>query len=108
MNEDKFQEAVAAWLTQAFETVEEEVRLDSTGHYVDFVAHTPFNSYAIEVENSWDSIYSGIGQAMTYAAETGHDPVVVFPADEINDTEAHLLRSHPDTPRIVAVPTQRA
>lgn len=82
MLESDYHRLVAAWLDESFSDVEHEVTLDS-GRRVDFVAHTPFASYVIEVENNNDGsdLYNGVGQAAVYAEETGHEPVVVVPAD---------------------------
>lgn len=91
VSEDRFQDAVYAWLRHSFVRVESEIYLKGTGHFVDFIAYTPFESYAIEVEDSWGSIQSGIGQALLYAAETGHEPVVVLPAEEIDPDELPLV-----------------
>lgn len=84
MREAKFHDLVAAWLREAFVDVEHEVTLPSRRR-VDFVAHTPFASYVIEVEDSADSLYNAIGQSAVYSRETGHRPVAVFPADDAPD-----------------------
>lgn len=81
MTEAEFHGLVAAWLREAFVDVEHEVTLPSRRR-VDFIAHTPFHSYVIEVEDSADSLYNAIGQSAVYAGETGHQPVAVFPADD--------------------------
>lgn len=84
LSEADFHELVAAWLAESFAEVEHEVTLPS-GRRPDFIAHTPFHSYVLEVEDSADSLYDCIGQAAVYAEETGHDPVAVFPADDAPD-----------------------
>lgn len=103
MSEREFHKLVAAWLSESFADVEHEVYLEGSGHYVDFIAHTPFHSYAIEVEDSWDSIYDGLGQASMYGAETGHIPVVVFPADTVDELELEIVRQSDVHVRIVLV-----
>lgn len=86
MKESEFQDRVAEWLYESFERVEAEVTLES-GKRPDFIAYTPFHSYVIEVENSSASLYEGIGQAGIYSIETGHEAVLVFPADAEIDEE---------------------
>lgn len=81
MTEAQFHELVAAWLRDSFVEIEHEVTLPS-GRRPDFIAHTPFVSYVLEVEDSRDTLYDAIGQAAVYAEETGAEPVVVFPADD--------------------------
>ena len=81
MTEAEYHDLVASWLSESFADVEHEARLES-GRRVDFVAHTPFQSYAIEVEDGHSNkeLYNGIGQAIIYARETGFEPVLVLPA----------------------------
>lgn len=79
--EADFQELVAVWLSESFAAVDHAPTLDS-GRRPDFVAHTPFRTYAIEVEDSSESLYRGVGQAGVYATELDAEPVVVFPADD--------------------------
>lgn len=86
MSEADFHELVRAWLLESFVHVEHEVTLES-GRRPDFIAHTPFESYVIEVEDSADSLYNAIGQAAVYEEETGLQPVAVFPADDAPDPE---------------------
>lgn len=81
LSESEFHDAVAAWLLDSFQHVEHEPTLDS-GRRPDFIAHTPFHSYVIEVENSGSEVYEAIGQATIYALETDHQPVIVYPADD--------------------------
>lgn len=86
--EKRFHDLVAAWLAESFADVNHEVRIDlpedAEGSYVvaDYVAHTPFQSYVIEVEDTVHSLETGLGQALRFADLTGHAPVVVFPAEE--------------------------
>lgn len=81
ISEAEFHDRVSEWLAVSFQKVQHEVTLPS-GRRVDFIAHTPFESYCIEVEDSADSLYNAIGQAAVYQAETGHTPVIVFPAED--------------------------
>lgn len=101
VKESEYQQAVAAWLAESFADVEYKPYLDS-GRIPDFIARTPFESYVIEVENEWEP-YMGIGQAEVYAAESGHEPVVVFPADEVDPEDFSLLSGVENVPRLVTV-----
>lgn len=102
VTEAKFQELVAEWLAEDFADVESEVYLDS-GRRPDFVAYTAFESYVIEVEDNFDSLYQGIGQVMTYAAETGYIPVLVFPADSVDQEDFVTVREYSDQVRLETV-----
>lgn len=84
-----YHEAVASWLDQSFAMVEHEPVIDS-GKEPDFVAHTPFDSYVIEVENGTEDreLYNGLGQCLVYAEETGLVPVLVLPAEHGYDGPA--------------------
>lgn len=84
MSEADFHELVAAWIYESFADVDHEPTL-SSGKRPDFVVNTPFGGYVVEVEDTAASLYTGIGQAIVYSAETGLTPLVVFPADEVTD-----------------------
>lgn len=91
-SEAEFHNLVATWLSESFEYVEHEPYLDS-GRIPDFVAHTPFETYAIEVEDNWEAVYTGVGQAEGYAAELDAEPVVVIPATAVEQPEySHLSK----------------
>lgn len=104
MREKEYHKAVGGWLSQSFTDVEHEVRLPS-GRRPDFIAHTPFHSYVIEVENSWSNhdIKDGLGQAQIYGAETGFVPVLVFPADDVDEGDLTLLDAYEYAPIIETV-----
>lgn len=80
--ERDYHTAVASWLAESFADVEHEPVIDS-GHEPDFIAHTPFDSYIVEVENGVDNaeLYNGLGQCLVYSQVTGLKPVLVLPAD---------------------------
>lgn len=80
MRETDFHNVVKEWLGKYFSNVHHEVTLPS-GRRVDFVVETPWQTYAVEVENSTGDLYNGIGQAMVYASETGYKPVIIMPDD---------------------------
>lgn len=81
MTEAEYHGLVAAWLSEHFADVEHEAVLES-GRRVDFIARTPFESYAIEVEDGHSNkeLYNGLGQCQVYARETGFTPVLILPA----------------------------
>lgn len=97
MKESRYHGLVEAWLAEAFADVEHEVVLPS-GRRPDFIAYTHWESYVIEVENGFDSIQEGIGQARMYASETGHTPIVILPADDLQQPEYDNLQADPDAP----------
>lgn len=80
MGEAAYHDLVAAWLREAFVDVVHEPMLP-TGREPDFFVSTPWRDYVIEVEDTAESLYTGLGQALVYAAETDAIPVTVFPAD---------------------------
>lgn len=95
VSEEKYHKLVRQWLYESFADVDHEVVLESRRR-PDFIAYTPFGGYVIEVENTFDSqdLYDGLGQVMTYGMETGLTPVVVFPADEVEEPEFSNLSDY--------------
>lgn len=73
--------------------VEPQRYLDATGRYVDLWVETPLLDFAVEIENDFESVPAGVGQALLYAAHA-HDavPVVVVPPAHVDQPEADLLR----------------
>lgn len=102
VSEDKFHELVASWLKESFSEITHEPRLESYRE-PDFIVSTPFQSYVIEVEDTFEDIFTGTGQAMYYGAETSHEPVIVIPADEVEEPEYSYLDRDPDVPHIVTL-----
>lgn len=100
--EVEYHKLVAAWLAESFSYVEHEVILPSRRR-PDFVAYTPFGSYIIEVENSWQDIKDGLGQCRMYAAETGFEPVLILPADDVQWDELESLQNDECAPHIETV-----
>lgn len=95
ISEKQYHKIVLGWLEDSFVQVDYEPRLDS-GREPDFIAYTPFSTYVIEVENDFESIKSGIGQAVMYSGETGHNPIVVFPHHTIEEPEySYILKESP-------------
>lgn len=102
MKESEYHRIVAAWLRDSFSEIKHEPRLES-GHRPDFVVYTPWNSYVLEVEETFEEIREGIGQSVEYASETGHIPVVVIPGEEVQYPEYEWLQASPYAPLIEAV-----
>lgn len=77
-----------------------QVHLPDTGREADFVAvqTTPPNTsnlvYAIEVENDWEAVMKGVGQALLYAGHFDRGiPVVAFPEGHVEQPEYDDLRA---------------
>lgn len=102
IQESEYQKRVAEWLRESFSDIEHEPTLES-GRRPDFVVHTPFESYVLEVENTFDEIYNGIGQTSVYGVETGHTPLVVVPADTVTEPLFTQLSEDPDVPEVESV-----
>lgn len=97
MTEADFQDAVGTWLREHFIHVKHEPVLSDTQREPDFVVHTPFETYAVEVEDSFENLYRGLGQAIGYAAEVDGVPVVVLPATVIEEPEFSYIQRYFDT-----------
>lgn len=114
VSEKRYHRLVRSWLADSFADVVHEPELRS-GLEPDFLAHTPFGSYVIEVENTWNlsDIYNGLGQLEVYLAEIQADPavfavqggVLVVPADEVDADDARYdaLVAADHTPHIETV-----
>lgn len=76
------------------DAVRTDVYLKETGRWVDVLVETPLVTLALEVENDWESVIMGIGQANLYAAhvEEGAVPVVAVPPGHVEEPEVSLLR----------------
>lgn len=103
VSEAHFHGLVAAWLRDSFADVEHEPTIES-GREPDFVVHTPFQSYVLEIENTFDDIYNGVGQAAVYSVEMGLERIVVVPADTIDEPDLLAgLQAAPWAPHIATV-----
>lgn len=96
MNEEDYHDLVRTWLYKNFENIYHEFYLPDSGRFVDFLVSTPFGGYVIEVEDTFEDVFDGIGQVTYYAAETGYEPVVVLPADDIDEPEFTYLQENTD------------
>jgi len=93
VTEAQFHDLVAAWLDENFVDIEHEPTLPETRHEPDFRVHTVFDAYVVEVEDGWDSVYTGIGQAFLYAQETDSESVLVLPADAVDPDDVEYVEA---------------
>lgn len=99
--ESEFAEKVGEYLIESYgeENVEQNKFLSESYRFVDFWVDGPVVTLAIEVENDFDAVIEGVGQALMYA---GHDdgvvPVVIIPEDHVEHPEVDYLR---ETVRII-------
>lgn len=94
-DEHNIQEEVRGILEGEFgeDNVEEEKYLPETGRFVDFYVETALIDMAIEVENDFESVVTGVGQTLLYAQhELGAVPMVVIPEGHDEQPETDLLR----------------
>lgn len=93
--EDEFHRYVGEWFRHHYgqENVSHEVYLDATGRYADFIINSPIGTLCVEVENDFESVMNGTGQAVLYGT---HYPntisVVVVPAEHTESPEYDYLR----------------
>lgn len=96
-HESEFTEKVEEELESFFgeENVRREVYLPETWRFADFVVQTEFFGFVVEVENDWDSVFKGIGQATLYASHYPNCfPVVVLPEGHTESPEVEYFRRH--------------
>lgn len=95
MSEKDFADEVEEELNTIFgeENVERQKYLEESGRFVDFWAEGMLVDFAIEVEDSFESIFNGVSQATLYA-EHGENvtPVVILPEEaEVQEPEREML-----------------
>lgn len=95
MKEEKLQDEIEAELKEQHgkENVHREKYLQESDRYVDFYVEGTV-PLAIEVENGFDSVLKGVGQALIYAQELKAVPVIIVPESEIEQPEADHLSSN--------------
>lgn len=74
------------------DNVEREKYLPEPYRFVDFWVSGPVVDLAIEVENDFESLMTGIGQAQLYAAHRDAVPVVIVPEDHIDHPEMEMVK----------------
>lgn len=74
--------------------VRRQPQLIATDRRPDFAVEGAFCEFLIELENDFESIWTGIGQATLYAAHRENTvPVVAVPEGHIEEPEAMLIRA---------------
>lgn len=93
--ERPFHDRVTEYLREHYgdENVEQNKYLADPYRFVDIWVDGPLVDYAIEVEDTFDGVIRGVGQAQIYSYE-GKDavPVVVVPPDHVEHPEVDALR----------------
>lgn len=81
------------------EAIETQYTLPDTGRRVDVYVDTPGNvpPMAMEVENDFESVFNGIGQAWLYSQQLAAMPFVVVPTGHVELPELLYLAGSPVT-----------
>lgn len=75
------------------ENVESNKYLPDPYRFVDVWVEGPVAPLAIEIENDFESVIAGAGQALVYCAEeTNAIPVVIVPPGHVEEPEVSSLR----------------
>ena len=95
VDEKEFASRVVSDLIEFYseDEVYEEVVLPATQRRVDIVVN-PKNhdiKFAIEVENDFEAVFGGIGQAEIYAAELNATPLIIVPEGHVEYPEIMYL-----------------
>lgn len=94
-SEKSFHDKVHEYLIDAYgeNNVTSKVYLEESYRFADFWVHTPIVDLAIEVENDFNAVIRGVGQAFLYAAHSKNAvPVVIVPKGHIEQPEVDMLR----------------
>lgn len=95
-SERPYHDCVVAWLKEEYgeDNVETDKYLRETGRYCDVWIDGPLAVLAVEIENDWEAVLKGIGQAHLYAAHetAGAVPMVITPPGHVEEPEVTLLR----------------
>ncbi len=75
------------------ENIKSNVYLPRTGRYLDIYVDDIF-PLAVEVENEFEDVFNGVGQALLYAHETDAIPAVVVPEGKIEEPEREILNNY--------------
>lgn len=102
ISEKKYHELVAVWLYESFADVEHEITIAS-GNRPDFIVSTPYEDYVVEVANDQKTIRMDMGQVIDYASELGMTPIVVIPADAVEEPQFSRLNESELAPIIETV-----
>lgn len=91
--EQEFAQKVREFLIDVYgeENVHMEYYLGRSERLCDFFVRGPLTKFAIEVENNWEAVYGGAGQAIQYAQEIDAVPVIVVPKGCVEEPERTLI-----------------
>lgn len=95
VDEEEFVNKIVSDLIEIYgeDEVQQEVVLPATQRRIDIVVN-PSNhpaKFAIEVENNFEAVFSGIGQAEIYAAEIDATPLIMIPEGHVEYPEIMYL-----------------
>lgn len=92
--EDQFTETVASTAERAFGpgSVSANVYDPETERFADLVVATDLVDFVVEVENTFEDVFTGVGQALFYGAALDAMPVVAIPAGLAEQPETSLIR----------------
>lgn len=94
-DEITFQDRVYEYLAQNYgsENVETDKYLPEPYRFVDVWIDGPVAPLAIEIENDFEAVMEGVGQALIYAASAENAiPVVIVPPGHVEEPEVTALR----------------
>lgn len=93
-SERTFHDRVVVELEQRYgaANVETDKYLQASGRYADVWVDIEPIALAIEIENDWESVATGVGQALLYAQHDARAvPVVIVPPGHVESPERELL-----------------
>lgn len=92
--ETEFHKRVKSYLHEKYgeNNVVSQAYLEDTGRWADFRVESPLGVIYIEVENDFEAVFKGIGQAELYAShESNARGIVIFPEEHIEEPEYSYL-----------------
>jgi hypothetical protein len=95
VSERDFHDTVEKYLYEQYPDadIENGVYLSKTGRYADFIVQTEVTTYAVEVENDFESSIGGLGQAILYAThDPEYTPLLAVPAKHTEEPEWTLMK----------------
>lgn len=94
--ERPFHQRVVEYFIEEYgaENVETDKYLGEAYRYADVWVEGPLVEFAVEIENDFEAVFKGIGQAELYAAHGSANtvPVVVVPPDHTDEPDVTMLR----------------
>lgn len=95
--EQPFHERVVTFLEGVYgeDNVESGAFMEESYRFADVIVDGPVVSLAIEIENDFEAVIDGVGQAILYASiDPNAIPVVVVPKDHVDDPEVDYIREY--------------